>query len=129
MLNFPGVGRGAGTTVESPFMLRSFSTISRFFNFLTFFFNYLAVATCSCLLLEVFSTPILLPPFAGCQSAFSQNHGQNVNEVLLTGAVTTLLIGKTSSSTGYNQPPFNQSQENYWGGQGPPPPSPRSLSR
>ena len=50
----------------------------------------------------VFSTPILLSPFAGCQSAFSQNHRQNVNEVLLTGAVTTLLIGKTSSSTGYN---------------------------
>ena len=74
------------------------------------------VATCSCLLLGffsffiskywkkyvyVFSTPILLPPFAGCQSAFSQNHSQNVNEALLTGAVT-LLIGKTSSSTGYN---------------------------
>ena len=32
----------------------------------------------------VISTPILLLPFAGCQSAFSQNHSQNVNEVLLT---------------------------------------------
>ena len=34
--------------------------------------------------LYVISTPILLLPFAGCQSAFSQNHSQNVNEVLLT---------------------------------------------
>ena len=42
----------------------------------------------------IFSMPILLPPFAGCQSAFSQNHSQNVNEVLLTLAVT-LLIGKS----------------------------------
>ena len=49
----------------------------------------------------VFSMPILLPPFAEFQSAFSQNHCQNVNGVLLTWAVT-LFIGKTSSSTGYN---------------------------
>ena len=69
----------------------------------------------------VFSAPTLLPPFAGCQSAFSQNHSQNVNEVLFTGAVTTLLIGKTSSSTDYNEPPFNQSLENYWGAKPPPP--------
>ena len=27
----------------------------------------------------VISTPILLLPFAGCQSASSQNHSQNVN--------------------------------------------------
>ena len=44
MLNFPGAGRGAGTTIEYPFLLRSFSTISRFFNFLTFFLKL----SCGC---------------------------------------------------------------------------------
>ena len=44
MLNFPGAGRGAGTTIESPFLLRSFSTISRCFNFLTFFLKL----SCGC---------------------------------------------------------------------------------
>ena len=37
MLSFPGAARGAGPTIESPFLLRSFSTFFRFFlNFFTF---------------------------------------------------------------------------------------------
>ena len=98
MLKFPGAGRGLGqqSSPHSCFVL--FQLFSVFFlNF--FFLNYLVVAMCSYLLLGnfsffiskcwkkymyVISTSILLPPFAGCQSAFSQNHSQNVNEVLLT---------------------------------------------
>ena len=99
MLSFPGAGRGLGqqSSPRSCFVL--FQLFSVFLIFKVFFLNYLAVATCSCLLLGSFSffnskyrkkymyvisTPILLSPFAGCQSAFSPNHSQNVNEVLLT---------------------------------------------
>ena len=86
MLSFPGAVRGAGATIESPFLLRSFSTFFRIFNFLSFFLKL----SCGCDVfmfivgffsffiskywkkyMYVFSTPILLPPFAGCQSAFS----------------------------------------------------------
>ena len=92
MLSFPGAGRGLGQQL-SP------HSASFFFNFFPFFFNYLAVATCSCLLLGFFSffiskywkkymyvtsTQSFCLLFAGCQSAFSQNHSQNVHEVLLT---------------------------------------------
>ena len=94
MLSFPGAGRGPEqqSSPHSCFLL--FQLFFCFFNFLSFFLNYLAVATCSCFLLGFFSffistywkkymyvisTPILLLPFAGCQSVSSQNHSQNVN--------------------------------------------------
>ena len=93
MLSFPGAGRGQGqqSSPHSCFVL--------FQLFSVFFFNNLAVATCSCLLLGFFSffiskywkkymyvisTQSFCLLFARCQSAFSQNHNQNVNEVLLT---------------------------------------------
>ena len=89
MLSFPGAGRGGGWDNNQVPILASF-----FFNFFPVFFNYLAVARCSCLLLGFFlffiskywkKYMLFRPnPFAGCQSAFSQNHSQNVNEVLLT---------------------------------------------
>ena len=38
MLSFPGAARGAGPTIESPFLLRSFSTFFPvFFKFFYFF--------------------------------------------------------------------------------------------
>ena len=46
----PRGGKEAGATIESPFLLRSFSTFSRFFNFFSFLLKLIsfAVATCSC---------------------------------------------------------------------------------
>ena len=45
MLSFPGAARGAGPTIESPFLLRSFSTFFRvFLNFFTFFLKL----SCGC---------------------------------------------------------------------------------
>ena len=44
MLSFPGAARGDGATIESPFLLRSFSTFFRFINFLTFFLKL----SCGC---------------------------------------------------------------------------------
>ena len=92
MLSFPGAGRGLGQ--QSSRVLASF-----FFNFFPFFFSFFLKLSCGCDVFNincwrVFSFVIskywkkymyvVLPPFAGCQSAFSQNHSQNVNEVLLT---------------------------------------------
>ena len=98
-LAFQGQGGGWGNNrvpILASFFLKLFSF---FFNFLTFFLQL----SCGCDVfmfivggfsffiskywkkyMYVISTPILLPPFAECQSAFSQNQGQNVNEVLLT---------------------------------------------
>ena len=91
-----------GGRVEFPFLLRSFSTFFRFFNFLSFFlklscgcdvFMFIVgffrsllvnIGKNVCMLFRRQSFCLLLSPFAGCQSAFFQNHSQNVNEVLLT---------------------------------------------
>ena len=99
MLSFPGEGRGIGqqSSPHSCFVLFQFFSV--FVNFLNVFLKL----SCGCDVfmfivgvflffiskywkkyMYVFSTPILLPPFAGFQSAFSQNHSQSVNEVLLT---------------------------------------------
>ena len=90
MLSFPG----AGATIESPFLLRSFSTFFRFFNFLSFFLKLSSGCDVFMFIVGFFSffiskywkkyMYVVLPPFAGCHSAFSQNHSQSVNEVLLT---------------------------------------------
>ena len=50
-----GAGEGAVATMEHPFLLRPFSICFPFLLiFKVFFLNYLAVATCSCLLLGFF---------------------------------------------------------------------------
>ena len=100
MLSFPGAGRDWGNN-RVPILASFFFNFNffRFFNFLSFFkfsILWLRRVHVYCWVFSFFiskywkkymyviSTPILLPPFAGCQSAFSQNHSQNVNEVLLT---------------------------------------------
>ena len=90
------VGEGAGATIEPPFLLHSFSVFVYFlsvflelscgcdvFMFIAGFFSFF-ISKYWKKYMYVFSTPIRLPTFAGFQSAFSQNHSQNVNEVLLT---------------------------------------------
>ena len=96
MLSFPGAGRGLGqqSSPHSCFVLFKFFSV--FVNFLSFFLKL----SCGCdvfmFIVGVFSFFISkywkkymyvffdANPFAGFQSAFSQNHSQNVNEVLLT---------------------------------------------
>ena len=53
MLSFPGAGRGLAQQSSPHFCFVLFQLFSVFFNF--FFLNYLAVVTCSCLLLFIFS--------------------------------------------------------------------------
>ena len=92
MFSFPGAGRGLGQQSSPHSCFVFFQLFSVFlelscgcdvFMFIVGLFSFF-ISKYWKKYMYVISTQSFCLLFAGCQSAFSQNHSQNVNEVLLT---------------------------------------------